>query len=102
MPKFTVEKNSSLSTKETYDKVTALLTNDKELKKLDSAYKCDFDEASLSGTASGKFFKADMSIAPSDGEGSLVKITVDLPFTLALAKGLIEKTLKKKLDESLS
>ena len=102
MPKFTVEKNSNLSTKETFDRVTDLLKNDKELKKLDPAYKCEFDESSLSGTASGKFFKALMDIQASGSEGAVVKITVDLPFTLALAKGLIEKTLKKKLDESLS
>ena len=29
-------------------------------------------------------------------------VTVDLPFALALAKGYVQKTLQKKLDESLA
>jgi hypothetical protein len=31
-----------------------------------------------------------------------VAVTVDLPMTLMLMKGMVEKTLQKKLDEALS
>jgi hypothetical protein len=34
--------------------------------------------------------------------GSQVEIIVDLPLHLALVKGMVEKTLKKKLEEALS
>ena len=86
---------------EVFEKVTKLLENDAELKKLDSSYSCEFDQSSLSGTAKGKLFKAKMNIQ-DQGDSSKVTIEVDLPITLALAKGLVQKTLQKKLDDSLS
>ena len=101
MPKLSVEKQSSMTANEVFEKVTKLLENDSDLKKLDSSYKCDFDQANLSGTASGKLFKAKMEIQ-DQGDSSKVTITVDLPMTLALAKGMVQKTLQKKLDKSLS
>lgn len=101
MPKLSVEKQTNLSAQEAFEKVTNLLENDKELKKLDSSYQCDFDSGSLSGTAKGKLFKADMQIQEASG-GSKVSISVDLPMTLALAKGMVQKTLQRKLDDSLS
>ena len=101
MPKLSVEKQSSMSANEVFEKVTKLLENDSDLKKLDSSYSCDFDESSLSGIASGKLFKAKMEIQ-DQGDSSKVTITVDLPMTLALAKGMVQKTLQKKLDQSLS
>ena len=78
-----------------------MLENDQELQKLDPGYKCDFDSGNLSGSAKGKQFKANMNIKPS-GEGSALELTVDLPFHLGLVKGLVEKTLQKKVDSLLS
>lgn len=78
-----------------------MLETDKELRKLDPKYACTFNEASLSGSAKGSQFKADMKIKDL-GDGAEVEIVVDLPFHLALAKGMVEKTLKKKIEEALS
>ncbi|MEO0336050.1 MAG: hypothetical protein AAF202_06640 [Pseudomonadota bacterium] len=100
MPKLTVTRETSLSAQETFDKITDLLENDKELNKLDPGYKCDFDSGKLSGTAKGKQFKASMQIK-SKGDGSEVELNVDLPMTLTLVKGLVKSTLQKKVDAVL-
>lgn len=42
-----------------------------------------------------------MTVAPN-GAGSEVEIVVDLPLALTLVKGMIQKTLQKKLDGVLS
>ena len=101
MPKVKVKKETSMNAQDSFIKVSKMLSEDKELHKLDPKYSCDFNEATLSGKATGSQFKADMSVK-SVGEGSEVEIIVDLPFHLALIKGVVEKTLKKKMDEALS
>jgi hypothetical protein len=55
----------------------------------------------MSGTAQGSMFKAKLNVKENAG-GSTVAVTVDLPMTLMLMKGMVEKTLQKKLDEALS
>ncbi len=101
MPKLTVQRNTNATPKDAFDKVSSMLENASDLKKLDPAYKCDFNPATLSGKAAGKMFSADLKVAAS-GSGSVIEIVVDLPLTLALAKGMIQKTLEKKLDEALA
>lgn len=100
MPSVKVNIDSNLSAEESFKRVTSLLENDAELKKLDPKYVCNFNPSDLSGTAKGSQFKANMNIKP-DGTGSKVEVVVDLPFHLALAKGLVQKTLAKKLDQAL-
>ena len=100
MPTVKISKTTSLGPKESFEKITKLLENDKELQKLDPGYKCDFDPENLNGSAKGKQFKADMKIE-TEGEGSKVELTVDLPFHLGLVKGVVQKTLQKKVDEIL-
>lgn len=101
MPSLKIEKDSSLSAQDSYQRITQLLENDRDLRKLDAKYKCQFDPNSLSGSADGQHFKAKMKIV-SNGSGSRVEVAVDLPFHLALIKGMVEKTLSKKLDEALA
>jgi hypothetical protein len=100
MPKLTVKKQTVENADEAYKKVKLWLSDDKNLSKLDPGYNCQFNDGSLTGKATGKMFKADMSVK-AQGTGSEVEIVVDLPLTLALAKGMIEKTIQKKLDETL-
>ena len=100
MPKVKVTKQSNHSPSEAFDRVSKLLNNSQDLKKLDPAYTCKFNSESLTGTATGKMFKANMTVSGS-GDSSDVEIVVDLPLALALAKGMVEKTLQRKLDESL-
>lgn len=101
MPKVSIKKQTQSPANETFQRVKSVLEDDRDLKKLDPGYKCSFDAPSLSGTASGKMFKADLTVR-NIGSGSEVEIIVDLPLALALAKGLVEKTLRRKLDESLA
>ena len=100
MPSVKIEKQSKHPAQESFKRISDLLTNDKDLRKLDAAYKCDFDAASMSGSATGSMFKAKLSVKEDSG-GSKVEIVVDLPFTLALMKGMVEKQLAKKLEEVL-
>ncbi|MCC7405838.1 MAG: hypothetical protein IT288_15670 [Bdellovibrionales bacterium] len=100
MPKVTVSCQSNCSTQEAFSRIRKVLEHDQDLRKLDAHYKCQFDETKLTGQADGKHFKAQMSIA-GKGNGSAVEIVVDLPLALSLAKGLVQKTLQRKLDQAL-
>lgn len=101
MPSVKIEKQCNLSPADSFKRISELLSNDKDLRKLDPKYKAEFNESSLSGTADGSMFKAKMNVKDAGG-GSKVEIVVDLPFHLALVKGMVEKTLAKKLDEVLA
>lgn len=82
-----------------------MLDQDPQLRKLDPSYKCEFNEKDLTGQAQGKQFKALLKISPLKNDpqsGSLIELTVELPFHLALVRGLVQKTLEEKLSHSLS
>ncbi len=100
MPKVTVTKTANTSPQDAFAKVSTLLSEHPDLKKLDPTYRCDFNAAQMQGKATGKMFSAEMKVTPAGG-GSKVEIVVDLPLALTLAKGMVEKTLSKKLDEAL-
>lgn len=100
MPSVKVSAQTNLPPQECFGRVTQMLEKDAELRKLDPKYSCNFDSGSLSGTAEGSQFKAKMKVLPQ-GTGSEVEIQVELPFHLALVKGLVQKTLEKKLNSSL-
>lgn len=101
MPSIKIEKQSKLSPADTFKRISELLSNDKDLRKLDASYKADFNAQSMTGTATGSMFKANMNVKEQPG-GAKVEVVVDLPFHLALVKGMVEKTLAKKLDEVLA
>lgn len=101
MPAIKVSSGTSLSPSECFDRIAKMFENDADLKKLDPKLKCSFDSKSLSGTAEGSQFTAKMKVTPAQ-EGSSVEIQVDLPFHLALVKGMVQKTLEKKLSSALA
>jgi len=101
MPSVKIEAQSQRSAADSFKRISELLSNDKDLRKLDPKYKADFNPATMSGSADGSMFKAKLSVK-EDAGGSKVEITVDLPFHLALAKGMVQKTLSKKLEEALA
>ena len=87
--------------KESFDKICSMLEADDDLRKLDSQYQCKFNADDLTGTAQGKQFKANLAVTESEA-GATVEIIVDLPFHLALVKGVVEKTLKAKMNKVLT
>lgn len=101
MPTLKIEKKCKLSADESFKRISNMLETDKDLHKLDPKLSCKFDAPSMTGQANGSQFKAKMKVS-EDQQGSVVEISVDLPFHLALVKGMVEKTLSKKLDETLA
>lgn len=101
MPSVKIEKQCKLSPDDSFKRISELLSNDKDLRKLDASYKAEFNAQSRSGSAAGSMFKAKMNVKEAPG-GSTIELVVDLPFHLALVKGMVEKTLNKKLEEVLA
>jgi hypothetical protein len=101
MPKLKCESKTARSPQEAFAKLKALLESDRDLRAMDSSYRCQFDEATLSGTAKGNKFEAEMKIAPA-GEGANVAIEVSLPLMLTPLKGIVQSTLQKKMDKALA
>jgi hypothetical protein len=97
MPKLDIEKSLTVDASEAFTKLKNFLETDPDLRKMDSAYQCTFDDSQKSGEAKGKQFKATLRVEPA-GSGSKVAIGVDLPFLLTPLKGTIEASLRKKLD----
>ncbi|RME14588.1 MAG: hypothetical protein D6797_08450 [Bdellovibrio sp.] len=101
MPKITIEHDSTLEPREAFKKVSEFLNTDKDLKKMDPQYSCQFDESQLSGTAKGKMFSADLKIKERPQGGSQVAINIQIPLALAMMKGIIQSTLQKKISKVL-
>jgi hypothetical protein len=98
MPTVKVNHKTSTSPDEAFKSLKGLFSNDAQLKKLDPDFKLSLAEDSKTGQIISKLFKAEIKILPN-GSGSEVAIVVDLPFHLALIKGLVEQNLKQKLGD---
>jgi len=98
MPKLVIERSSELAPKELFEKIKNMLSDDRDLRKLDPNYKCQFDEGALTGQAKGGKFEAKMTIKAGGGKASAVLLEVQLPLLLTPFKGFVEKTLGQKLD----
>jgi hypothetical protein len=101
MPKFKIESQSKHSPQDTFQKIRGLLENDKDLRKMDSSYTCQFNETAMSGKAKGSKFEADMKVT-SQGAGSVVVLDVSLPMMLTPLKGVVQSTIEKKLQSLLA
>ncbi len=99
MPKILIEKETSLNATDAYNKIKNLLSDDKDLRRLDSGYQCQFDDGAKTGSAKGKQFCANMRI--HEGGSTRVELTIELPLLLTPFKGMVESTLKTKLDKIL-
>jgi hypothetical protein len=93
MPKVSIEKSTSSSAKDTFGKIKSFFENDADIKKIDASVKTEFSDATMTGKATGSQFKADVAVT-SQGTGSTVKITVDLPFLLTPLKGKIQEMIE--------
>lgn len=101
MPKFKVETQSKHSPQDTFQKIRGLLESDKDLRKMDSSYTCQFNETAMSGKAKGTKFEADMQVK-AQGGGSVVVLDVSLPMMLTPLKGVVQSTIEKKLQSLLA
>jgi hypothetical protein len=101
MPKVVVSKTTSLPPDEAFKKVQDFLERDPELKRLDPKISYSFDPKGRQGSAKGSLFSAQMKVQ-DQGNGCHVEIAVDLPLALMMVKGLVTKTLEKKLQEHLA
>ena len=101
MPKIKVESQSKHSAQDTFQKIKSLLENDKDLRKMDSSYVCNFNESALSGSAKGGKFEANMKVQNA-GAGSAVEIEVSLPLMMTPFKGVVQSTLQQKLERALA
>lgn len=90
-----------MSASEAFKRVKNLLETDRELRKMDPDYKCQFNESAMSGTAKGSKFTAEMQIR-SEGSGSQIEIEVSLPLILTPVKGIVQSTLQKKIESVLA
>jgi hypothetical protein len=94
-----IEKTSELSAQDAFRTVHAFLSDDKDLRKLDPHYRCQFDEGALTVIAKGKQFEAKLKVV--DAETTRVILEVSLPWPLTPIKGLVEKSLRNKLASAL-
>ncbi len=101
MPKVKVESQSKHSPADAYKKVRSLLESDRELRKMDASYVCEFNDQTLTGSAKGSKFEADMRVTAKAG-GSLVEVEVSLPLLLTPVKGIVQSTLQKKMEAALA
>ena len=100
MPKIKIDTPSKYSAEETFAKLKGFFERDEELRKMDSAYTCSFDDAALKGTAKGSKFDAAMEVSGNDGSAK-VSLSVSLPLILTPIKGIVQQTLEKRLHQLL-
>jgi hypothetical protein len=101
MPKVKVESASKHSAEDTFKRIRTMLESDRDLRKMDANYACEFNDKTFTGSAKGSKFEADMRVT-SKGNGSLVEIEVNLPLLLTPVKGVVQSTLQKKLEAVLA
>jgi hypothetical protein len=77
------------------------MEEDKDLRKMDPSFACQFNEPALAGSAKGKQFSAELKVSPQ-GSTAQVLIEVELPFLLTPIKGVVESTLRKKIEAALA
>ena len=97
MPKIKIEKSTPMPAAEAFQRVKLMMLNDGDLKRMDPSCQFEFNDTACKGTGKGKMFSANVSVSTS---GQVV-IEVDLPLMLTPAKGMVEKTLERKLKAAL-
>ena len=101
MPKVTIDHSTNLPAAEAFSKIKTFFENDADIRRFDPNIKCDFQEGTMSGKATGSQFKADISVK-NQGPGSSVQVVIDLPLLLAPFKGKVQETIQKKLSKYLA
>ena len=101
MPKISIDYPTSHGVTDTYSKVKDFFEKSDEIKKYDPKVQCTFNDSNFSCELKGSQFKGDFKVSQA-GQGSQIKINIDLPFLLTPLKGIIQESLSKMLKKHLA
>lgn len=101
MPQVKIEKEISLSPDEAFDKIASMLKNSKELKQVEPNLEVKEDPKNHEIKAKGKKINGSAKVtALTDGSGgSQIHLEIELPWTLAPFKGLVQAKLEEKVSQ---
>ncbi len=104
MPQVKFEKQISLSPAEAFAKLKSLLSHASELKKIDPEIELTIQEDKLCVLAKGAKINGEVSVhadsgRENDGNSSIVKVDLSIPWTLAPFKSIIAAKLEEKISE---
>jgi hypothetical protein len=100
MPEVSIQHACSSDAPEAFSKLKHLLETDADLHRLDPGGKCTFQDGAMTGQLTTRQFIADVAVKP-DGAGSVVSVSIALPFYLAPLRKQILQTLQRKLKNTL-
>lgn len=98
MPQVKFEKQISLDSDLTFTKVKDLISNAGELKKVDPSLGFEVLEDQKTIQATGQKISGQITVTPA-GEQSTVTIDLNIPWSFAPFKGLIQTKLEEKINE---
>ena len=101
MPSVNIVRKTSYNAEDSFQIVAEVLSTDPDLKKLDPKFKFELDPETRTGEAEGTLFKAKVRVADHGNDGSTIELSVEFPITMMAFKGMIERSLQKKIDEAL-
>lgn len=100
MPKFKVESTTELDAEESFKRVKKFLSEDQDLRRLNTGFQCSFEDAEKKAKASGSQFTAHLSV--TSHSPTKIIVDVEIPLLLTPFKGKITEVLQKKLAKILT
>ena len=102
MPTINITHPSSLTAKETFNKVRELLSQGEAFKKFENNIQFQFDDSKMTGEVKSSHFKAKLNVTESGGDKAHVSILIDIPFLFTAFKGQVKASIEEKLNQLLS
>jgi septum formation topological specificity factor MinE len=99
MPQVKFEKQISLSSKDTFEKLKSLLNEASELKKIDPEIVLTVEEENMCVIAKGAKINGEVSVVSESSDSSIVKVDLNIPWTYAPFKSIITAKLEEKISE---
>lgn len=98
MPQVKIEKDFSLKPDDVLEQIEQLLLHSKDLKQVEPDLKVEVDKKNHTILAKGKKLSGSVKVKPT-ADGSHILLELDLPWTLAPFKGLVQSKLEANLDK---
>ncbi|MCO5114549.1 MAG: polyhydroxyalkanoic acid system family protein [Bdellovibrionaceae bacterium] len=98
MPQVKIEKDFSLKPDDVLKQIETLLRNSKDLKQVEPNLQVDVNNGNRTITAQGKKLSGSVKVQES-GSGCHIVLELDLPWTLAPFKSLVQSKLEANLDK---